>query len=217
MFERILLDSGQYILPDSTIELNINKFKLLVESCLATQSKYDPIVKRVTLQVTGREYIFSDNFQIDGEVWGVPEWISDITPLRIAGVPSYYFKEKYQHGNVHEKDIYPFEYYKPKLYSGSSSTLDATLVYNHKLDSVIDDADNIVDWEAKYITINNDAFLTLLTGKFLIALGRSRKAFTMSDIPIQDDAGDMVADGKELVEQANTMFIEEEMAMRLSW
>ena len=54
------------------------------------------------------------------------------------------------------------------------------------------------------ITHRDHRFLKLMQGRFMQALGRSRKAFTLNDLPITSDAAEMVSSGKEIETEAIT-------------
>ena len=44
--------------------------------------------------------------------------------------------------------------------------------------------------------------MTLVRGMFLKGIGRSRRAFTLNELPILMDAGDLISEGEALVEKA---------------
>ncbi len=54
------------------------------------------------------------------------------------------------------------------------------------------------------ITYKDHRFLSLVQGRFMQGLGRSRKAFILNDLPITSDASDMVSAGKEIEKEALT-------------
>ena len=54
------------------------------------------------------------------------------------------------------------------------------------------------------ITIEDRRFLKLTQGRFMQALGRSRKSFILNDMPVISDAVDMVETGKEIEREALT-------------
>ena len=45
-------------------------------------------------------------------------------------------------------------------------------------------------------------FLNLVVAKFMLALGRSRRAFTISEIPFTSDAESLVSEGNQLLSEA---------------
>lgn len=221
MFQRVLIESGQFILPSGSLELDKEKFRVLVDICLGVQNKYDPIVKRVNITLgSSREYKFTENFSFKGEVLGIPDWVSDVTPIRISGVPTYFFNYQ-QAGNVQYKDEFSFEYLKPTLFVPAASTLDAVLVYKHVVTPIYKVPTNtnseITDYEVVSIDNSNVAFFKLLTGKFMMAIGRSRTAFTLSEIQLQDDGGDMKSEGKAMEEESLQQYEEKEHNFGLGW
>ena len=60
--------------------------------------------------------------------------------------------------------------------------------------------DELTMWEIKNLEKSEKVmdFINLCTGKFMIALGRSRRAFTLNELPFQMDTAEMVGEGQEL-------------------
>lgn len=214
MFERVLINSGQFQYPVERIELNEPAFKVLVEMCIGIYNGYVPISKELFVPInTARQYTFTEQ---NTPGLGAPEWISKIMPTRIAGVVPYYFKEyNSAPSNVSIKAELPFEYRKPVLTVPVSADYEITAIYDHKLVAKIDT--DKPTWEVLTISDNQDEFMDLLTGKFLIGLGRSRRAFTLNDMPITTDASDLVSEGKELEKEAMDELKEEKGRWYLAW
>lgn len=210
-FERVLVNSGQFQYPVERIELNEPAFKVLVEMCIGIYNGYVPLTKHVTKDIyNSRQYTYT-------EKEGIPEWISKIMPIRIAGVVPYYFRGYDQPvANVYVKNEIPFEYRKPTLTVPVSATYEIYGVYNHKLVEV-DLGNGKKTWTVDSITDNEDEFLDLLTAKFLIGLGRSRRAFTMQDMPLTTDASDLVSEGKEMEKEAMEELFNEKGRFYLAW
>jgi hypothetical protein len=57
-------------------------------------------------------------------------------------------------------------------------------------------------YDIPHITSRDHRFLKLVQGRFMQALGRSRKAFILNDLPITSDAPEMVSTGKEIEKEA---------------
>jgi len=214
MFERVLINSGQFQYPVERIELNEPAFKVLVEMCLGIYNGYVPVSKELFVPInTSRQHTFTLQ---NTPGLGAPEWISKIMPTRIAGVVPYYFREyNSAPSNVSMKAQLPFEYRKPTLTVPVSADYEITAIFNHKLVEK-EDTDKR-EWEVLTISDNEDEFIDLLSAKFLIGLGRSRRAFTLTDMPITTDASDLVAEGKAMEEEAMEELKEEKGRWYLAW
>jgi hypothetical protein len=212
LFEKVLIRSGQFQYPSERIELNAEPFKKLVESCLGVYNGYVPVAKHVFKSINGsRQYKFTE--ETDGEI---PEWVSNIVPVRIAGVVPYYFREYDRpKGSVDVKQEYPFEYRKPIITVPVSADYDIYCVYNHKL-TPVDDSDS-KEWEILTIDDQAHEFLDLVTARFLIGLGRSRRAFTISDVPIIADSADLVSEGKDMEEKTMEDLYDRQSRFYLAW
>lgn len=212
LFQRVLINSGQFQYSPDKVELNVDPFKVLVEMCLGIYNGYVPITKHLFKEITApRQYTFTDMNTPEG----IPEWISKIQPIRISGVVPYYLKEYNVSKQTAIKEELPFEYRQPVLTVVVAAEYDILAVYNHKL-TYIDDSDQR-EWEIKTVSDNEDEFIDLVTAKFLIGLGRSRRAFTVQDLPLLTDASDLVSEGKEMEEAAMEELKEEKGRWYLAW
>ena len=225
MFDRILVESGQFMMKED-IELDIDKFRILINSALSTYSQYSPHHAKFNLNVTnltnnfgGIIYKFSDGENpnppaiLDDETFspvpkGIPDWISDIIPVRLAGVHPWYFRQKEEWTNkeLEYKRQFPWEYIKPTLYVPVQSVYEVTAVYRHKVEETAYKDPHIgvirKELEVSTITDHDDDFFELLRGRFMVALGRNRRAFTLNELPITMDSADLVSEGTELITSA---------------
>lgn len=206
MFRRVLLESGQFLLEINGIELDRDRFVVLCKSALGTFNKYDPIEKKFNLDMrTSKTFTFDD----DSDPCGIPEWISSVTPVQLTTGSTYnpssitsvgglmsYFGSRGSNPYLEEKCTFPIDYRKPTLYLPVEELVDVHAVYFHKF------RDEIVEGKKFYYidTIDHgfDEWFQLLRARFMIAIGRSRRAFTLQDISITTDADQLVAEGKEL-------------------
>ena len=51
------------------------------------------------------------------------------------------------------------------------------------------------------IDIENQKFMSLVAARFMITLGRSRRAFLLNDLPFQMDADMLITEGQDLYER----------------
>jgi hypothetical protein len=65
---------------------------------------------------------------------------------------------------------------------------------------IIEKTDEV--YEVKTITSHDHVFFKLLQAYFLQGIGRSRRAFTLNDLPIIMDASDIASEGKEMESSA---------------
>jgi hypothetical protein len=108
----------------------------------------------------------------------------------------------------------PYTYRKPVLTLPFSADFELHCIWHHRLVKLEGDDDT---WGIDTINKDDDEFFDLLQAKFLQAIGRSRRAFTLNDLPITSDAADLVAEGKELEDKAMTDLIENKMKWYLAW
>lgn len=232
MFDRILMESGQFLMKEE-IELDIDRFSLLVKSALSTYSKFSPYHKKFNLNVValgnsfgGLAYTFTESqttqlkslsdiddspFDLIGETKipnQIPDWISDIIPVRLAGVHPFYFHQMEQRANpeLEVKLQFPWEYNKPTLYVPVQSLYEVTAVYKHRIVGITykDPQNGTLRKEGVVRTISDadDDFFKLLTGKFMKALGRNRRAFTLNELPITQDSAELVSEGDQMEKDA---------------
>ena len=244
LFSHILLQSGQFLTEDD-VELDLDKFKLLVEFTLGTYNKFSPFHKKFNVDVSsvssnlgGIKYTFTETQStasnptipdFDDGIFTpnknpnlIPDWISDIVPVRLAGVHPWYFQQN-QDGNfnyLETKKQFPWEYIKPNLFVPIASIYEVTAVYKHRLTAVSSqDFPNgpiKLDYELKTISENDDNFMNLLTARFMKALGRNRRAFTLNELPITMDSGELVSEGNDL-EQTTLQNLENNQKFYLSY
>ncbi len=109
---------------------------------------------------------------------------------------------------LHEPHTFLWEYEKDDnhgiLYTTiGSNRLDITAHYGYPIIDMIDSDGVFVDAELKYIDEGRDeTFLEMVLGRFLITLGRSRRAFTLNNAPINFDSAELVSEGQSLVDTA---------------
>ena len=119
IFDRVLVESGQFIIPSSDIELDQDKFKVLVNAVLGVYNKYCPIVKKCNIDISaGRDFVFTkDTISLTGELIGIPDLVTDITPVRISGISPFYLREFQEQKSkyLNAKANWPWSYSLPHL------------------------------------------------------------------------------------------------------
>lgn len=223
MFNYVLIESGQFLVPVENLEINRDRFKTLVELALSTYSGKWPHERKFNLNFPNRKLTFTDTSKdIHGDLTGIPDGIADMVPVRIAGVAPYFIREYREHKSAYMNDAtpWPWEYRKPSLYVPVQGTYDVHAYYDHKLTKVQAEGEQEGEsstYEAKTIDVYEDElFLKLLKAKFLRATAHSRRAFTLQDIPLLTDADTLAGEGKILEEEAMKQ-LDEQTKFWLAW
>jgi hypothetical protein len=222
LIEYTMTESGEFILGDLELTLiDVHRFHLIVKRALSLYGKYRPLTERTTTLVNGTADLSN------GGTSRAPEWLSRVIPLGTGGVESSTNQSAaaFIYGNVGmggfgsmyntapPRNI-PWEYHKPMLSIGGSDDMyDITAHYNYDLTDVYRNDKNKVEKATVVgLSYNDDLFLDLLVGYFLIALGRSRRAFTLNDLPVTMDGSELVSEGDEKVRNAR-----EQLQEQSSW
>lgn len=213
IFDKVLIFSGQFLIPDTVIELRVDKFKALVSHALGSWNNYNPIDRHINVDIsTIRQHTFTELGP-----HGIPVNIVDLQPIRISGVAPFFLTEWGRLGDSLEmKKQFPWEYRKPTLTVPMTGEFDLHCIYYHKIE-----VDNTTGGEPAYkvetISENDDEFFKLLTGLFLQSLGRSRRAFTLNELPITTDGAELVSEGKQMEDEAMADLIENKSKWYLAW
>lgn len=176
----ILVESGQFVGGVEATLLDQPSIKLMCDRVLATWGRHFP-----TERTSGARLYNNKSFSIQNDGF-VPHMITEI---RRRYAPALLFGGIRQFGTV--SDFY-WKYMKPQLYF-----------------NLPDDTYEVKFTEIPYFDDNNelilpdndpavDKLLSLMTAQFMISVGRSRRAFTIDEIPIRTDADAMINEGKAL-------------------
>jgi hypothetical protein len=202
MLTKILTETGMHLLLPATVEsyiMSTTSFIQLVKSTLSPINGSMPKVVWNTIVVADSFKTYSTN---------IPEAITEIVPIYIFGVASRTIvnmimgqsqRRAYQSSSPQGKVPYPWEYEKPTLYvAGDGEYAVKELSYY----SVTEISEGSGTYEVVGIDDNFDEFFKLLKGKFMQAVGMSRRAFTLNELPVTMDADTMVSEGKDLETEA---------------
>jgi hypothetical protein len=198
----ILVEIGEFFLEDVS-DAGINKDKLyhLIDSSLSIYEKYRPLTKNFNITVLDPIYTFQED---------IPEWISSVVPFGYGGLGDIALVTR---TNIFEaagyiptsssimgvtKPISIFRYNKPKLYVNTQGLMDITGHYKYTRD-ITRVGSIIKDLDLPEVDHSFDDFFDLLKAKTMIAIGRSRRAFTIQDLPLTTDADQIVNEGNELL------------------
>jgi hypothetical protein len=202
IFQLVVIKSGQFLLKTEALELDESRFRILVDNALATYNKYCPIDRTFPLYVNSpRTYTFTSS----SEPLGIPEEVVSITPTRVYGVNPYFLKSinqyKTQSENLEDRAEVPFRYEKPKLTLPFSGRYRIHAFYHYQIVETTD-LDGDIVMSIPYLTSEQTGLFELVRGMFLQGIGRSRRAFTLNDMPIAMDAAELTAEGKEIEDAA---------------
>jgi len=222
IFEKILLQSGQFLLNANRIEVDPDRFRYLVEDALAIYSKHSPHDEHmyVAMAATRVMSLNADTItSITGKDYlGEPDWISDVMPVRMHGINPYHLFKNLDpswNNDLVTKAQLPFKYRKPLLYVSISAEWEVHAVWKHKVVETETERDGF-SYTVPTIDVNDVIFFRLLKGMFLQSIGKSRRAFTLNDLPIAMDAAEIAAEGQEIVEKAMED-IENHQKFYLAW
>jgi hypothetical protein len=194
----VMMQSGEFIVEiiENTL-IDKPKFWLMVKRDLKFYQKYVPVTKNLNVYVNG-----SYGFPAGEE----PKFISKCTPVVAGSTGSSGFSTlstgqllsmaNPMLGMSPTRFIWKYE--EPQLFTSMAGDVAVKAHYDYKFD--VSSAD-----PAEYEILGmreEDLFLNLVLSSFLIGLGRSRRAFTLNDLPITMDAPDLVSEGKERQETA---------------
>jgi len=215
IFDRVMIEAGQFLISSDEIELDQRKFKTLVERSLAYYSRYSPVVDHILVDIENSE---SRQFTFDDTMYryGIPDFIADLIPIRVSGVVPYYLREYDRpRSNLDIKVEFPWVYRKPVLTVPTNAQFDIKAVYKHKLKNIGTDKTPL--WDVATISDDDQEFIDLITGRFMIAVGRQRRAFTINELPIQVDASTLVSEGQEKERTAKEEIQNNKIKFYLSW
>lgn len=177
----LLVESGQYVADLTPTLLDKPKIILMIKRELAWYSRYMP---HVTTKLVHLYNTKTFSMEIDGYI---PDNIVDIrsTKMFVTG----------QYINAIPMSVHSWNwrYDKPVLYTKwAEGDYFMKYVSKHVWNDVNDNCESIN---------LEDRVMNLILGRFLMSVGKSRRSFTLSDIPISSDAGEMISEGKELYEK----------------
>lgn len=207
IFDRILLRSGQFIIKRGNIDIDVDSFRILVEDALSDYSGAVPYSCDYDMNFNStRSFKFPDDF--DSELNRSPDWISEVTPISSHGSIYSVLNQgltatsRTAYSELIEPIQAPWDYNKKTkvLTVPYSAYYKVTGVYNHEIISEI--IDGVEVYSIPTISREDQPFFDLLRAMFLIGIGRSRRAFTLNDLPITMDADQLASEGEALLEKA---------------
>lgn len=193
----VLVRAGQVIVDDLTeLQFTVDKFSAMLKPELAKYNKYIPKTIKENIVVSGNFYAFPNDT--------APEWVSEMVPVDLENSTALIVSSlfNWRESTVRQPVMNLWRYDKPKLHTTGTGQYEVTCHYYHKLTDEVRNPQNneLTDATLQYITENDDLFIDLITGRFLITLGRSRRSYKVDGFPFNVDDDQLVSEGQTLYE-----------------
>jgi len=222
LIDYVMTESGEFIVGDlETTQIDRHRFHLIAKRALALYGRYRPLTKRLNL-IIDRSVDLSLDPSSD-----VPDWISRVVPVGTGGTEeatgmsaaAFVYGNALGNEGFHDT-VYsrpktrsmPWEYNAPVLsVYGPNDLYDVTAHYRRDFADVErnTDTNKVIKANLPGISYDDDLFLEMCVGYFLIALGRSRRAFTLNDLPVTMDGDQLVSEGDEKLRTVREMLQEQ--------
>jgi len=186
LFEHILVESGGFILGSNNIEIQkLTHFKTLADRTIKEYDKYRPYTVRENVTISASVHTFTSP--------NIPTWISSVV---LFGAPQLSATTILSNSmaNQQESDSVVWRYESPRLYCNYGGTFDIQSIYARNITAI---GDPVTDYDIENIDFDDELFIEIMIGRFLKSLGRSRRAFTLSALPVEMDAAELVSEGTE--------------------
>jgi len=197
--EIVMIESGEYLLLNiENLTLTTAKFWAMVKRVLKYYEGKCPFVYKHNLTVSSGKYTYQDSVS-----YGPPDWISSVVPTTSSNIMDVYsvLSNKVA-GETSLLEIprgFVWKYENPNLYVSEDGIMDVVECHAHQYTETDDSAGVLQEVTISTITQKDDSkFIDLVLARFLMMLGRSRRAFTMNDLPITSDGDQLVSEGQEL-------------------
>lgn len=186
LIEAVLIESGQFLGELEATLIDPRQFESMARRELKKYQKFRPLVKTASGDLFNAKS-FSDDYGPED----IPLAITEIKHTHSSFHALFYGGQRY--GVVSN---YYWRYEKPLLFFNYPRDIyQYSYIANRKYDAekrIFEDLDIDSDF----------AFVDIITGRFMMILGRSRRAFSLNDVPIVNDGSDLVSEGKEILESA---------------
>lgn len=189
LIDEIMLISGEFIVGDLiNTQISVPAFYSLVKRTLRDYSRWKPRSETFTVQLNSNKYFFNS--------------ADKPASIQAVSIVPYGILMAQFHGS---SSINYWTYNRDEGVLEVVGLLGAIQITAH-YDSypTTEERDPTTNElvEAEILGVRQETlFVDMLQGNFLIALGRSRRAFTLSDLPIAMDASELVSEGQQIIEQ----------------
>lgn len=165
-------------------------YKRLIElRVLPYISKHKPLVEMKSISISTSPYIFSS-------AEGIPDWIHRVDPIAYNTQILTTISALRQPFPDINKPSLLFEYNKPNLYI----EMNGDFLVRKCTHAFLTEDDDQMDWTISKL---DDAAIPMLIdltlGYVLVAIGRSRRSATLTELPFTFDAAELVSEGEEII------------------
>lgn len=208
IFNKILIRSGHFIIKKNNVELDVDRFRVLVQDALDVYSDFSPYHQEYTLNLQGARQ--QDLSTLNPDFGRKPDFLSEVHPIRAAGtvygnyphtVHGHGYGSHYQSEELSDPIQAPWKYNKETgvLSAPYNTYYKVVAVWRHQIDET--EIDGVPTYVVRTVSGQDHPFIKLCMAMFMMGLGRSRKAFTLNDLPILIDSSEIVAEGRELYKE----------------
>lgn len=178
----VLLETGQWIGGLEATAISKQQMDIIIKRELGQYSRFIPNVVTRTIPIGG-QYRFSE--EVDGQI-----------PLQVTSVAAENnaYTAGYRRGN-NTIGISNWQYNAPVLQLRFPGVSDRLYIVTYTVPHVY--RDDVI----QTIDIENQKFMSLVAARFMITLGRSRRAFLLNDLPFQMDSDMLITEGQDLYER----------------
>lgn len=205
IFNKVLVESGQFLFGVDKIEMKVDPFLLLVKDSISVYDDFEPKDNRFNIIVSNTSYTFNES--VPGYYWEVPKFIIELIPVVISGLPWYFQNWMTWQGKGFGDEFNPlsaiWKYKRPTLYTEYAGQFTIWAAYSRAILQVDDpDVPHATTWSFPDITSHDNRFFRHLTGKFMQSLGLERDAFTLNEMPLKTNADKLISKGEKMEEDA---------------
>lgn len=191
IIDYVILETGNYLV-DTLIrqDIDIRKFSIMLKSVIAEYSNYRPLHKNLVIYVDSNPYEFLGSVapnSIDKMNYGL-----GVSPGTLKTDPFRILTRE------HRPALAPWRYEKPLLYTTYTGVVEIGGCFDYFVQELYDSNGELVDYSIPDISYSDVEFLQLMKAKFLMIVGRQRRAFTANDLPLTTDASDLISEGNDL-------------------
>lgn len=190
--DHILIESGQFFDNLEATMLDEHKMEMMIIRELKYYSKYHPKILKFE---TALNYVTEFNLVKDP---AVPDVITNIRYTGDTGTEIFYGAQLFggtRRAIGESLSTFYWRYEKPRLIMrGIPGVYEITGIQKHYYDQI----DKVI----RTIDDSNYDFLNILVARFMISVGRSRRAFSIGEIPFSSDAESLISEGNQLMAEA---------------
>ena len=221
LFDYANIYSGNFIIPEESLELGKDKFHIVLRNSIGWYQRYSPLLMTFSLNFSNLNYTFTGFEYPKYNLWQVPlipDSISDVFPSysTLYNPLMYRISSNTTVSTLSNQPKIPFiwRYDKPILHIDRAGEIEVKAVYSHpiidRMVEIISETGTSYRTEVDLPSISptDIDFLDMMTGMFMVILGRSRGLFQYSDSTVSFQSDQLVSEGSALIEKAQQSIID---------